>query len=498
MAKTMNLIEMSKSFKLKSGKISNDLIALSDLKEKLFLYFKRLVNTSKTQCPGTRCNSAQTTKSYFINNYPSYLMFNLSSENSNICSSISCSMDLLKCFILIPRLFELSSLFENTYKNKIFFEFVGAIGIKNNNTFITVFKHNDGNSRFWLYYEDEFVTNVGSYYDLISFCLKNSIVLMALLYQAIEDKYSDNDVEIGFEEMGNLERYAAGLDTANESTSNRLRPLEETIKESATGSVGNSDKNEDSTSSSTKKFKRNTSNINSTKPPSQPSSMSNNLSCNQNLVINPNSSSQLDHNIITGNTHEMRYSELELQQSSEILNLNMDKHLAQRVVACGVCGIKSFKSVEASPYCMTCSNKLKIDIETPTLTPSNFIVDSRDSKITPKDNNSHILKQLGDREKILKPINPANMYYDPSKDHEESNSQFNPHPKIMTPQSKSNKPNEINEGINYNMQNPTSVLQNKSNSKSDTLNPRKSNDISILPRDKSAESMIIDEKSKFY
>lgn len=112
LTKTTNVIEMSRSFKLKSGKILNETISLSDIKEKLFSYYKKYENIPSS-C-SKKCGGIVIKKRLFITNIPIYIMFNfIFLENKEISAS-----ELLRTLIPIPRLFELSSLFENKSKQR--------------------------------------------------------------------------------------------------------------------------------------------------------------------------------------------------------------------------------------------------------------------------------------------------------------------------------------------------------------------------------------------
>lgn len=307
MTNSTNVVDMNKSFKLKSGKVSQDLMTLSDIKEKMFSYYKRLMNSSKSCCPGARCDSHSTTKNLFIGNSPSYLMFNLTfnmnilnldflsgemtpqckKQNSNnshnhnnsnmtnntMITNITASkpsvnfnlnnlnkfmvsngggkskvftripaINILKTMMLIPRVFELSTLFDHSGKAKVFYEFSGLITTKNyliNSTFYK--KKTSSSTSMWIYYEDNTVNSFASYFEVISFCLKNSLIPVGIMYQTIEDKYVDNDPEIGFEEMGILEKFASTLDNQGEIFSNRLRPIEEVYKEKSGEAINESD-----------------------------------------------------------------------------------------------------------------------------------------------------------------------------------------------------------------------------------------------------------------
>lgn len=249
---------MSKSFKLKTGKFSQvgstELANISDLKGKLFLYFKMLMNQIKVDCPakGIRCDVNKTRKNLYLNNLPNYLTFALQrktmknehtdqSNQSNqynqfnsLTTSISVT-EVLKTFILIPKLFDLSTIFDHSSKQKIFFEFFGAICIKPGKTYTCFFKNVEGHasnpsnqSCTWTHYDDEKMTSFSSWFELISFCLKNLDFPIMLFYQ-IQEKYSDNEKELSYDELQTLERYARNADNLQNILQNRFRSDEDII-----------------------------------------------------------------------------------------------------------------------------------------------------------------------------------------------------------------------------------------------------------------------------
>lgn len=251
LSSNINLIEMSKSFKLKTGKLSQvgstEMANVSDLKGKLFLYFKMLLSHLKSDCPakGIRCELNNTTKNLYLNNLPNYLTFclqtkqskNLINENidmQNMSSSASRSVtDTLKTLILIPKLFDLSTLFEHSSRQKVFFEFYGGICLKPGQTYTCFFKSTEIPSTslesvIWSHYDDENVTSFTSWFDLISHFLKNLEFPLILFYQ-IQEKYSDSEKDLTMEELQALERYARSADNSANIFQNPFRPKEDVI-----------------------------------------------------------------------------------------------------------------------------------------------------------------------------------------------------------------------------------------------------------------------------
>ena len=229
LSNNMNLIEMSKSFKLKSGKFSeinkNEVLSISDLKGKLFLYYKLLLNVIKVECPakGIRCEVNRTSKSFFLSNFPSYLTFSLQKYNSSCFYTVT---EILKTFILIPKIFDLGTLFNHSSKQKIFFEFLGAILLKPGKTYSCFFKNRDIN--MWLHYDDEKITTYSSWFELLSECIKNCEFPILIFFQ-IQEKFSE-EKDLTPEELQLLERHARNADNLQNIIVNRFRSNEDIIK----------------------------------------------------------------------------------------------------------------------------------------------------------------------------------------------------------------------------------------------------------------------------
>ena len=197
---------------------------LSDYYGKLFFYYNFLMRNIKFDCPvnGIRCNFNNAHMKLVINNIPSYLVFYLQQNlNFNI-------YDILKNFVLIPRNFNLSNLFDvtnlNGKNNDYSFNLLGFVLLKSSKTFSCVFK--DSHTNNWLYYDDEYVFCFNNLYEVIVFCLKNSIIPIMLFYKGninsnnnMYDAINDN---ISSEQFNNLEKYALNIDSIKKFLDNKI------------------------------------------------------------------------------------------------------------------------------------------------------------------------------------------------------------------------------------------------------------------------------------
>jgi len=249
---------MSKSFKLKSintknqnfanelNNISTTVNNLTDLKGKLFLYYKLLFNQLKTDCPGkgATCEINKTNRAFFLTNIPYNLSFSL--VNPKKYGKILSHLEILKALILIPKILDLSILFDYSSKQKVFYEFFGAFLMKPSKAYSCFFRQNAGNNNInneninnWTYYDcGKIISNpqeqsqnisFGNWFDLISHCLASGEYPIMLFYQ-IQQKYIENEKEISNEEIQILERYAKSADNLNSIVNYKFRPSEDIIK----------------------------------------------------------------------------------------------------------------------------------------------------------------------------------------------------------------------------------------------------------------------------
>jgi len=217
---------------------------LSDLKGKLFLYYKLLFNQLKTDCPekGASCEINKTNRAFFLTNIPYNLSFGL--VNPKKYGKILSHMEILKSFILIPKILDLSILFDYSSKLKVFYEFFGGFLIKPSKAYSCFFRQQSGNQNennfTWIYYDcgkistntsehNNYTVCFNNWFDLISHCLANGEYPIMLFYQ-MQQKYIDHEKEISNEEIQTLERYAKSADNLNSIVVYKFRPTEDIIK----------------------------------------------------------------------------------------------------------------------------------------------------------------------------------------------------------------------------------------------------------------------------
>jgi hypothetical protein len=237
---------MTKSFKLKSGKLNNEISSLIDLKGKLFLYFKKLLNINKSECPeGVRCEINRTNKKFVMSNVPTYLAFHLQKNHNNMSV-----LDILNMFILIPKIFDIGTVFDQTSKQKNFYEYMGVILMKPGKSYSACYKNTITNQ--WTYYDDEEIIYFKSWFEFIYYCLKHSECPIMVYYQ-LEEKYIDSDTdELSNDEISVLEAYAGNSDNLNTIMLNKFRPYEDILRleNDNTSNKGHSSKTSTSISTS--------------------------------------------------------------------------------------------------------------------------------------------------------------------------------------------------------------------------------------------------------
>jgi hypothetical protein len=213
-----NYYEMAKTLKIKNNKSEH--YSITDLKGKLFSYYKIYINLIKQDCPqkGNRCPVNQVSKSFYLNNTPTYL-------NINVTDEIKSTTHLLKAFIMIPNLLELATIFQNSNKNKVFYELMGCICQASNKNYTCFFKQ----STKWIHYNDEQVSVYESFFSVVSHCLKNFEAPKLLIFQTTE-KYYSNESELTNEEILKLEQYSKNIDNLKQIIRNKFRPEEDFIE----------------------------------------------------------------------------------------------------------------------------------------------------------------------------------------------------------------------------------------------------------------------------
>ena len=222
---------------------------LYDFYGKLFYYYKFLMNNINIDCPvnGIRCDVNKTHMKLVINNNPYYLVFYL---NQSLNFGI---YDILKNFLLIPKTFDINTLFDISHfngKNVIesSFNLFGCVLLKSSKTFSGFFK--DSKSYSWIYYDDDYIFNFNNLYEVIIYCLKNSLIPYLLFYKGNLNQNNNNMYEtindnITSEQFNILEKYALNTDSLSKFLENKIR-----INEDFLGNYNNFSYNKNSLTNS--------------------------------------------------------------------------------------------------------------------------------------------------------------------------------------------------------------------------------------------------------
>ncbi len=245
----MNLIEMTKSFKLKGGKMMNEISSACDLKGKLFLYFKKLLECNRVVCTEGRCEINKTNSRFMIANNPHYLVFSIQKNGYN---SI---LDILNTFILIPKIFDLATMFEHSARQKLFYELIGVIMIKPSKTYTSCFRKDEQ----WIYHDEEESRLFSSWFEFITHCLKNAESPF-MLYFNLQDKYLNFDKDLSNDEIQILERYARNADDLSNICQNKFRINEDYLKFDHLDSIKPSNSKNSTSISTSKNHSNNNSN----------------------------------------------------------------------------------------------------------------------------------------------------------------------------------------------------------------------------------------------
>ena len=155
-------------------------------------------------------------------------------------------MEVLKLFSLIPKIFDLSTLFEFNYKSKIFYEFIGGISVSDNQIYSSFFKQKIGSKKVWNRYVNETVTQCESWFSLVSKHVAFNEMPILLIFEKKDNFTEDKCLEMN--EIEKLMRFIKNSENFKLATTNRFRPTEEVFKFSDDNNLRNSLEN---------KFKRN-------------------------------------------------------------------------------------------------------------------------------------------------------------------------------------------------------------------------------------------------
>ena len=209
---------------------------LNTINNKIFHYYKILFNNKFiNDCPsnGNRCVINRVHKKLVLNNNPLYFVFNL--QFMNIKKILTC-FEILKSFILIPKILDLNLLFDfNVNGNKIFykFDFKGMILLKNNHSFSCFFINKNLNNIF-IYYDDENYKFFNNYFDVVNYVLKNKQIPYMIFYKInnnnlVDNNNNFNDVFLSNEQINILEKFAINNDNFYKILQNKIRINEDIL-----------------------------------------------------------------------------------------------------------------------------------------------------------------------------------------------------------------------------------------------------------------------------
>ena len=219
---------------------------LYEMNQQLFSYYKQIISkiNINMDCPklGNECKINKVHYKYILKNFPSYLIINLDNDyfkNNELFYSLK---DILKCFVLIPHILNIGSLFNIDNKaNKNYYELIGFIFIKISKVYTCMFRQND----LFYYYDDNLFLTFNNYYDIIIFSLKNGLIPISIFYQNIDLNNNKNDIntntikfnsnyELTRELILKLEKYIKNTDSLTKNVKNKIRTSENIISDEYT------------------------------------------------------------------------------------------------------------------------------------------------------------------------------------------------------------------------------------------------------------------------
>ena len=214
--------------------------------QKLFFYYKEILHNLNMNCPlnGNKCNINKIHHRLFLGNSPSYFIFHLDyNQSSNNIFNNYCMLNILKCFVLISKSLDISSLFEENIRNKNDYNFnknynlIGFVFLSLTKIYSCAFKsmNNNNNNILYNYYNNENCISFSTFYDLLIYSLKNGLIPIMLFYQ--ENQKNNNNLYDNFkndilskEQINQLEKYSMNIDNLFMTiTHNKIRNNENVL-----------------------------------------------------------------------------------------------------------------------------------------------------------------------------------------------------------------------------------------------------------------------------
>ena len=206
------LVDMNSTFKPNRNQMRNKLNKLYGKLLIFHLSLNKQINNDKSIQKCKKCKSKINTI-LGIENAPYYLTFEFQFININ---TISLS-DALTLMIMIPKIFEINSLFERSeLKEKHFYALVSVIFISSCKVYtIAVKNENDVHWKYHTHNHVKEVINCAQYLDVIITSLKRGDIPIATMYKR-QTKYCEEELSV--DDIDTLERYAFNSSNTKENT----------------------------------------------------------------------------------------------------------------------------------------------------------------------------------------------------------------------------------------------------------------------------------------
>ena len=208
---------------------NNPNFILAENYQKLFYYYKEILHNINMNCPlnGNRCNVNKTHHRLYLANSPSYFIFNLVYNQNNNINNIFNNyslLNILKCFVLMSKNFDIPTIFEENIRNKNDYNLnknynlIGIIFLSFTKIYSCAFKSPENNKLYNYYTCDNNCIFFNSFYELVFYSLKNGLIPIMLLYQEnnidirLYDNINNINDNLTKEQIIQLEKYSINND----------------------------------------------------------------------------------------------------------------------------------------------------------------------------------------------------------------------------------------------------------------------------------------------
>ena len=338
-------IPMNKIFNYIDNLQKNPKYNIIEINQKLFFYYKDILKNLVMNCPmnGTRCEINKTKHRLFLANSPSYFIFNLDYNESDIIfNNNTLLIDILKSFILISKNIDINMIFEENTRNKNDYNInkkynlLGIVFVSLTKIYSCAFIHKgiNNNTSFYYYKGNNNYVNFNSFYNLVLYSLKNGIIPLILFYEEknneINERTRQESIDINNNNINNsndlltkeqilhLEKYCNNIDNLFNNINNNKIRTNENILNTMFNKINNNNNNTLSNKpSSLNNYKPNKNNQNSKPNPNY--NIENNNTNSTNNTNNNNENSLQNRN---NNYKHNIYNNKSVQNHNNYINNN--------------------------------------------------------------------------------------------------------------------------------------------------------------------------------